>query len=73
MQSFARLLDLLIETESSGVIESEMQRFSMWAENAGAHRNDSVSLDHRLRKAFEVKDMVLKLLDDLKNELQDSK
>jgi len=73
MQSFTRLLDLLRETESGSVIESEEQRFIVWAKNAGAHRKYNVSLDYRLREAFEVKEMVLKLLDDLENELQDSK
>jgi hypothetical protein len=76
MQSFSHLLDLLSGSESGGVLpvlEGELGRFRVWAENTGAHRKGSVSLDYKLREAPEVKEMVAELLDSLDSDLQDGK
>jgi hypothetical protein len=53
------------------VIREQFARFKVWAENVGAHRTGRVSLDHRLRDALEVKDMVIELLRDLHEALND--
>jgi len=53
-----------------GRFRSEASRFRIWAENAGAHRIGKVSLDHRLREASKVKQMVIDLLDALNGDLQ---
>jgi hypothetical protein len=52
---------------------NDIGRFKVWAKNSGAHRKEtnSMSLDHRLREASDVKNMVVKLLEDLKAALQD--
>ena len=51
----------------------ETGRFRVWAENVGVHRQDKVSLDHRLREASDVRSMVLQLMSDLKRFLNEGK
>lgn len=43
----------------------------VWGENAGAHRRNRTSLDHRLREASTAKEFVQRILDDLDENLQD--
>lgn len=45
----------------------------VWAENVGAHRHGSLSLDHRLREASSFKGHVKALLVDLDDVLKESK
>jgi hypothetical protein len=54
-------------------LRNDVGRFKVWAKNSGAHRKETnaMSLDHRLREASDVKNMVIKLLGDLKAALQD--
>jgi hypothetical protein len=56
-------------------LRNDIGRFKVWALNAGAHRKstNSMSLDHRLREASDVKNMVVTLLEDLKVALQDGR
>ncbi|KAF8253413.1 TPR-like protein [Wilcoxina mikolae CBS 423.85] len=49
-----------------------MGRYRVWAENAGAHRIGSVSLDHRLREASDMKQMVIELLGDLNQAINEA-
>lgn len=46
------------------------QRFAIWTANVGVFARQSQSLDRRLMKAPEVRDMVLRLLDILRGALQ---
>jgi hypothetical protein len=71
--SFTGLLKILPKSESGSVehFVNDLGRFNVWAENSGAHRSGRVSLDHRLHEAFEVKEMVIELLDNLNCDLQD--
>jgi hypothetical protein len=52
-------------------LDDDLGRFTIWAENCGAHRHGRTSLDHRLREAADVKQMVLELLENLNEDLQD--
>jgi hypothetical protein len=56
-------------------LRNDIGRFTVWAKNSGAHRKEthSMSLDYRLREASDVKNMVVKLLEDLKAALQDGR
>lgn len=51
-------------------LDDNLGRFKVWGENCGAHRHGRVSLDHRLREAADVKQMVLELQDDLNSDLK---
>ena len=55
----------------SPAVREQFARFKVWAENVGAHRTGRVSLDHRLREAADVKEMVIELLIDLNEALRD--
>ncbi|KAF8253586.1 hypothetical protein K440DRAFT_656809 [Wilcoxina mikolae CBS 423.85] len=73
MNSFHELINSQSESGSSVVcakLRDDLGRFRVWTENAGAHRRNRQSLDHRLREASKVKSMVLKLLKDLYDDLQ---
>ncbi|KAF8248394.1 hypothetical protein K440DRAFT_583636, partial [Wilcoxina mikolae CBS 423.85] len=77
ISSFRKLLELQPEHNSeyeafSCEFRKQFGRFQVWAENAGAHRRNRVSLDYRLREASRVKGMVVKLLGDLNSDLQDA-
>jgi len=56
-------------------LRNDIGRFEVWAQNAGAHQKITslMSLDHRLREATRVINMVIKLFDNLKTALQDGK
>jgi DNA-binding phage protein len=74
VQSFKLLNQILEESNYDadfvGRLRGAAGRFRIWAENAGAHRIGKVSLDHRLREASKVKQMVIDLLDALNDDLQ---
>ncbi|KAF8536959.1 hypothetical protein BDD12DRAFT_746554, partial [Trichophaea hybrida] len=85
--AFVRLIDLAENTDHEDVaqhlsatkdlstiapsVREDYGRLRVWAENVGAHRTGRVSLDHRLREATRMKNMVLDLLEDLQSALQD--
>ena len=76
MKSFQQLFNSLGLEGPENVpakLREDVGRFRVWAENCGAHRqsNNRMSLDHRLREASRVKNMVLRLLRDLNAALQD--
>ena len=78
MKSFQQLIDSLGLEGPENVpakLREDVGRFRVWAENCGAHRqsNNRMSLDHRLREASRVKNMVLRLLRDLNAALQDGR
>ncbi|KAI5781743.1 hypothetical protein DFH27DRAFT_580291 [Peziza echinospora] len=54
-------------------LEDDFGRFRAWAGSCGAHRTGKVSLDHKLREAINVHDMVTRLLRDLKNALEEAR
>ena len=45
--------------------ETQRRRFIAWGENAGAHRSDRMSLDHRLREASHIQSAVVHFCQDL--------
>ncbi|PKY03643.1 hypothetical protein P168DRAFT_304997 [Aspergillus campestris IBT 28561] len=54
--------------------KDELDRLRTWAANIGAHQNNHLSLDYRLRNASHIRDQVLRLLSRLERkfeELQD--
>ncbi|KAF8247168.1 hypothetical protein K440DRAFT_309169 [Wilcoxina mikolae CBS 423.85] len=75
-QSFSELLKetgrKLDMSECSTTFADQMRSFNEWAEKTGAHRSGRASLDYRLRDAYEVKEMVIELLDNLNSDLQDA-
>ncbi|KAH6960034.1 hypothetical protein BKA56DRAFT_430303, partial [Ilyonectria sp. MPI-CAGE-AT-0026] len=54
-------------------VKSELSRFKVWSANIGAHRKGRSSLDHRLRDASNIRNQVLRLLQDLAESLSDAK
>lgn len=46
-------------------------RFRVWTATSGAHRQDKMSLDYRLRESTELKEMVIDLLEALNSALQE--
>ena len=52
-------------------IREQFSGFNIRTENVGAGRTCPVSLDHRLREATDVKEMVIELLSDLNEALQE--
>ncbi|KAL8791920.1 MAG: hypothetical protein Q9195_005496 [Heterodermia aff. obscurata] len=53
-------------------VQDELGRFRVWLGNVGAHRSGRISLDYRLREAASMRDSVLELLDDLRNNIQEA-
>jgi hypothetical protein len=69
--SFRRLFHLLGDDGISQGLQNDTGRYRVWAENAGAHRVGRVSLDHRLREASDMKQMVIELLADLNQAIKE--
>lgn len=61
------------EQISESLVQDELGRFRVWLANVGAHRSGRVSLDYRLREASHMRQSVLELLDDLKENLSDGR
>lgn len=57
---------------TKSLLSEELGRFRIWSGNIGAHKIGRSSLDYRLRENSSLESMVLKLLEDLKNTLEDS-
>ncbi len=71
-----RLADPNIEASSEQlstipILDDQRGRFRAWAVNVGAHRDDSLSLDHKLREAPHIRQKVLGLLGELETDLQE--
>lgn len=79
LQHFSQLISskTLVPFENeipSSLWKDELDRLRTWAANIGAHQNNHLSLDYRLRNASHIRDQVLRLLDRLERkfeELQD--
>ncbi|KAF8244040.1 hypothetical protein K440DRAFT_663731 [Wilcoxina mikolae CBS 423.85] len=76
-RSFSKLLTMCRSEDNSDLtvvskLADDSGRFRIWAESAGAHRKGSVSLEYRLREASKVKQVVIKLLEDLRTALQEA-
>jgi hypothetical protein len=72
--AFNRLFDHF-KTASQDPLDTlpdDFGRLRVWAENVAAHRHGFMSLDHRLREASSVKEMVKGLLMELNNVLEES-
>jgi hypothetical protein len=69
--TFNRLFDNFKE-DSPDTLPDDFGRLKVWAENVAAHRRGFMSLDHRLREAASVKEMVKDLLMDLNSVLEES-
>jgi len=75
-ENLERLLGDSEANELSGQIDinalrNEHIRFKKWAQNAGAHRSDRVSLEYRLREASKLKDEVMNIMGELKDTLSE--
>lgn len=66
VQSFAQLGDPIPQ-----ILCDNLGRFRVWTANSGAHRRDTMSLDHRLRESANLKELVIELLEDLNSALQE--
>ena len=64
-----QILETLNEQDLTQRILDEFGRFRVWAENAGAHRMGSISLDYRLREASHVHEDLVELLEELNKNL----
>lgn len=79
LQQFSRLIssNTLVSFENEIPIslwKDELDRLRIWAANIGAHQNNHLSLDYRLRNASHIRDQILHLLSRLGRnfeELQD--
>lgn len=66
-------MDFLGASEDAvSTLPDDFGRLKVWAENVAAHCNGTLSLDHRLREALWVKEMVKDLLVDLNTVLEES-
>lgn len=54
-------------------LEDQKNRFAVWCGNISAHRTGTSSLEHRLRDASHIREMVISLLDELENLTNDAK
>jgi hypothetical protein len=61
-----------IKLPSSWEIESERQRFQLWAANLGLYSIGHRSLDYRLQDAASVRKYISRLLQDLRDDLSQS-
>ncbi|KAF8245547.1 hypothetical protein K440DRAFT_662728 [Wilcoxina mikolae CBS 423.85] len=52
-------------------LQSEHIRFKKWAQNAGAHRSDRLSLEYRLREASRLKEEVMNIMGELNDTLSE--
>jgi len=66
VQSFTQLGDQMPQ-----ILRDNLGRFRVWTANSGAHRRDTMSLDHRLRESTNLKELVIDLLEDLNSALQE--
>ncbi|KAI5792247.1 hypothetical protein FPQ18DRAFT_378468 [Pyronema domesticum] len=69
--TFNRLFDHFKE-DSPDTLPNDFGRLKVWAENVAAHRRGFMSLDHRLREASSVKEMVKDLLMNLNSVLEET-
>ncbi|PLN79177.1 hypothetical protein BDW42DRAFT_201764 [Aspergillus taichungensis] len=51
--------------------KDELDRLTIWAANIGAHQNNHLSLDYRLRNASHIRDQVLRLLSRLERQFEE--
>ncbi|KAJ3536922.1 hypothetical protein NM208_g6520 [Fusarium decemcellulare] len=58
---------------SMPMVKDQLGRFKVWSANIGAHRTGRSSLDYRLRDASNIRNQVVKLLQDLSECLDDAK
>lgn len=78
--SFNRLYEVLESEEADNAsrmhfasIADEIGRFNVWAGNIGAHQNGRSSLDYRLRDASHIREEFVKVLQYLRETLDDGK
>ncbi|KAI5804284.1 hypothetical protein EDC01DRAFT_642741 [Geopyxis carbonaria] len=65
MRNFQSLIHRFGTPESPASLRIDFGRFMVWAADTGAHQQNSLSLDYRLRDDSNVKQMVYKLLKHL--------
>jgi len=72
-----RLLDQAEETLGStnlsilASLKDQKTRFNLWSGNIGAHRKGMSSLDYRVRDSSNIRNQVIRLLEDLIEQMQD--
>ena len=54
-------------------ITDEIGRYNVWAGNVGAHQHGRSSLDYRLRDASQIREEFVKVLEYLRETLDDGK
>lgn len=52
------------------LVEDQLARFSLWAANIGVFAGGRASLDHRLREAQEVHEVIIGLLETLEDQVE---
>lgn len=79
-KSFSRLYEVLESEEADNAsrmhlasITDEIGRFNIWAGNVGAHQHGRSSLDYRLRDASQIREEFVKVLQYLRETLEDGK
>ena len=78
LQTYGSLLEELRESvfahEDAGACvlwEDQLGRLRVWTANIGAHQTGQSSLDYRLRDASHIRQLIVKLLEDLSQTLKD--
>lgn len=79
-KSFNRLYEVLESEEADNAsrlhfasIADEIGRFNVWAGNVGAHQHGRSSLDYRLRDASQMREEFVKVLQYLRETVDDGK
>ncbi|KAJ5980058.1 hypothetical protein N7481_007356 [Penicillium waksmanii] len=60
----------LISSQETALVEDQLARFSLWAAGIGVFVGGRASLDHRLREAQEVHDVITGLLETLEDQVE---
>ena len=79
-KSFNLLYEVLESEEADNAsrthlasIADEIGRFNIWTGNVGAHQHGRSSLDYRLRDASQIREEFVKILQYLRETLEDGK
>lgn len=60
----------LISSQETALVEDQLARFSLWTASIGVFVGGRASLDHRLREAQEVHDVITGLLETLEDQVE---
>lgn len=60
----------LVSSQETALVEDQLARFSLWTAGIGVFAGGRASLDHRLREAQEVHDVITGLLETLEDQVE---